>query len=181
MNFSILLEGPNPKLKDQIISYTSGFLVACLVLITARIQGLNWSIIQSLIAFLIIADLVGGVSANLTKSVNTFYHNSTKLSITFLLVHFIQPLLLVIFFGTNWLSFWFLYIIMLITSLIIRFLTKLEYQKQVAAACVVISTIIFSLFFTLPSGFSWFPFIYFFKLTYGFAVQHYSGKQLTDF
>jgi hypothetical protein len=173
MNLTKFLDGENPKNTDLILTYVTGILMAILVLVTAKFQNLNWSILQSTVAFIVTADLAGGVISNLTKSTNSFYQKSDKLSIIFLAVHFIQPLLLTIFFGLSFQTFWFLYLFMLFSSIIVRFFSRNEYQRQISGGIVTIGFTIFSLFFGLPSIFIWFPFVYFFKLIFAFSVNHF--------
>lgn len=173
MNLTKFLDGENPNKIDLILTYTTGTLLAVLLLITAHFQNLNWSVWQSTIVFIVTADLAGGVISNLTKSTDTFYQKNNSLSTIFLIVHFIQPLLLIIFFNFSLYIFWFIYLYMFFSSLIIRFLIPNAYQKQVAGGLVVIGFVLFSVFFSLPQIFLWFPFVYFFKLIFAFSVNHF--------
>lgn len=173
MNLSKFLDGENPNQTELILTYAIGFSIAVLVLICGYFQNLNWTIWQSIIAFAVTADLIAGVISNLTESTNTFYQKNDFLSVVFIVIHLIQPLLLTIFFNLSFNTFWFLYLYMLFASLAIRFLIPDNYQKQVAGGLVAIGFVIFSLLFSLPIIFIWFPFVYFFKLIFAFSVNHF--------
>jgi hypothetical protein len=171
MNFSKYLDGENPSISDQMLIYTTGILIGVLLVATAKFQNLGWNVWQYIIGFTLTADLVGGVISNITKSTNSFYQKSNTLSLIFLLVHFIQPLLLTIFFGVSVSTGLFLYLFMLFSSLFVRFLCSKHYQKQTALALVTIGIIISTLYFSSPTIFSWFAGVYFLKLIYAFSVR----------
>ena len=171
MNLSKYLDGEKPTTTDQLLIYTAGVLIGVLLVITAQFQNLNWNLWQYIIAFALTADLVGGVISNITKSTNSFYQKSNTLSLVFLLVHFLQPLLLTLFFGFSFVIGLFLYFFMLFSSLFVRFFCPREYQKQVALALVTAGSVVFSLYFNVPAIFSWFASVYFLKLIYAFSVK----------
>jgi hypothetical protein len=172
MNLAKFLDGKNPRKFDLILTYLVSSLFAMLLLYLAFLQNLHWSLIQNILAFALIADVLGGVTSNLSPSTNQFYQNSKILSLIFLLVHFIQPLLLVLFFGFSWQFFWFIYLYMLASSLLVRFVFAQKFQRQLAGLLIAVGFV--NLSFLIPINFlAWFGFVYFFKLIYAFSVKHF--------
>lgn len=177
LQLSKLLHGERPNVLNLMLIYGLGigFSLANFEWFT---YACDWSNLQMILYFAISIDLFGGVIANLTHSTKAFWQSQPKIyQYIFLIVHAIQPVLLSVFFGVDWLLTELLYGYMLVLGIVL-IQAKGEINQILsiifAGLGIYISINIMPLMVEgnpYPTGFEWFPIVYFLKLLVGFCIK----------
>ena len=163
------LHGEKTKLSNIIITYSSGIIVSIITIIINL--NLNLPLWKYILLFIIFIDITGGVVANLSSSTNQYYKDRNKLRIIFLLLHIIQPALMLLVFPKNYQYLLFIYLFTLGSSFILFKIKSSELQQNIAALFLVVGITISFLIklniFTLYL----FGILYMIKLILGFSVK----------
>jgi hypothetical protein len=133
----------------------------------ARLQGLNWNLVQTIVAMLLAFDLMGGVITNATSTAKRWYHRDgqgTVQHIGFIAVHAVHIFLVAwLFRGMDWLYFGVFYSCLLAASLII--LSVPLYLQRPVAFLLYGGVVLISFYrFSPTPGFEWFVPVFFMKL-----------------
>lgn len=166
------LFGVNPVRTDLLLILLTAGIGAAAVLMQAETR----STLEQIVLLILTLDVLGGVVANMTRATNDWYTSHPPiLSYLFLVVHALQPLLVVLILGAEWSFFAFLYGYSLLAgSWIIHQRTVPSHRVQ-AAALMTIGMILYSAQIRPPPDLIWFGYAYLFKLVYAFAVDHSPG------
>lgn len=133
-----------------------------------------WKIV---LLFLLIFDVLAGFIANLTLSTNNYYKENQKLRLVFIAIH-IQPLIFAFLLNDYFYFCLIVWIYTLITALAVNALQKYPAQR-VLAGCFVMIGVISLLLYSNPLPNLLLISLAFFhlKVTYSFAVDHYSIRE----
>ncbi|MBD3328813.1 hypothetical protein GF340_05970 [Candidatus Peregrinibacteria bacterium] len=169
-----------PKLFQELHGYKSKISTIVLVYLTGIISGsiiiidllkFNLEIWKYTLLGIIVVDIAGGVVANLSSSTNSYYRDKKKLRIKFLLVHFIQPLVLYFIFPNSMYFFIFLFSYTIISALIINMLKEAEDQQNIASTFLTIGAILCILIKTDYLTINIIGVLYMIKIILGFSVR----------
>lgn len=175
-----LIHGDEPRTIDIVLIHTVSLCFAIFFLFYSNSQNWGLSQAQAIISFILVWDITGGVIANTTISTNNFYQSKTA-RIRAAIEHFFQPLILTLFITQNWSFFTFLYLFMLLSSLIVVSVDNLS-AKPTAISLVIIGIVLaFYVFnFNIPIYAQWFIFPFFTKLIFSSSVDHYAYCRKED-
>jgi hypothetical protein len=169
------LHGEKADLLELALVYAIGaaFGVLALIFAWSRVNDLAWW--KALLLFLVAADVSGGVVANFTPGTDRYYAARPRLRWVFIFIHIIEPAILFLLFDGR-LAYWcFLYIFTVAGASLVNIIPDRARQEPVAAAVLVIGTVI-----VLPIGLAtpflaWFGPVYMLKLILAFAVRRSAG------
>jgi len=163
------LHGDIAKLSSIIITYSSGILVSIItIIVTLYLHLPLWKYI---LLFILFIDITGGVVANLSTSTNQYYKDRNILRIIFLLMHIIQPGLMLLIFPENYQYLIFIYLFTLVSSLILFKIKSSELQQNIAALFLVVGITASFLFKLNIFSLYLFGTLYMIKLILGFSVK----------
>ncbi|MCG8572814.1 MAG: hypothetical protein MJB14_21995 [Spirochaetes bacterium] len=164
--------GDHPKLFDVLFINISTIIIGfVLVFLVPQIRE-NTTLLQKIIIIIIAWDDLGGVIANLTKSTNRFHAANKKMRYFFYSIHFIQPLVLFIFFEAGFFFFLFTWLYPVGSVIILEFLK--EEQKNTIAGLLWLSGIIFFIYFLeVPVILLWFGITFLTKLIICYGINHF--------
>lgn len=138
----------------------------------------DWSQLQMVLYFVISIDLMCGVIANMTHSTKAFWQSQPKIyQYLFLIVHAIQPVLLGLFFGVDWILVELIYAYMLILGIVlIHAKGEINQILSIVFAGLGIFASVNHMPLMVegnpyPTGFEWFPVVYLLKLLVGFCIK----------
>jgi hypothetical protein len=159
--------GPGATRAEIALQLIPPFVIAAGLLATALINDWGWSAVQFLIAGVLALDIVGGVITNATSAAKRWYHREGqgfRQHMVFILIHILQPALVVIFFDAgNWRflvgSFGYLVLASLLILLTPRYL-----QRPLAMLLLIVGILIALYILPAPTGFEWFMPAYYVKL-----------------
>lgn len=159
--------GPGATKAELWLQFLPTFIIASVVTIWAAFQYENWNWWQWIVYWVLIVDMVGGVITNATSSAKRWYHKrQTKNSdhLKFVLLHALQPFLIVILFAPeNWIYFFGTFVWLLLGACIILKL-PVYLQRPAAGAWVVGGIFLEQLILSTPAGFEWFFAVYLIKV-----------------
>lgn len=166
--------GPGATRAEIALQLIPPCVVAAGLLAWAILNEWGWSAVQLLVAAVLALDLVGGVITNATSAAKRWYHREGqgfRQHMIFILIHILQPALVVLFFDVgNWLflvgSFGYL---VLASALIL--LTPLYLQRPVASLLLLVGFLIALYALPAPLGFEWFLPVYYTKLLSSHLVR----------
>jgi hypothetical protein len=93
--------GPGTTNAEALLQVGGSVLAAAALLVYAQQQQLGWTLPQTLVALLLVLDMVGGVITNAANPAKRWYHRpgqGTRQHLQFVALHLLQPVLLVLFF-----------------------------------------------------------------------------------
>ncbi len=163
------LHGDKAKLSSIIITYSSGIIVSIITIIVTLY--LNLPLWKYILLFILFIDITGGVVANLSTSTNQYYKDRNTLRVIFLLMHIIQPGLMLLIFPENYQYLIFIYLFTLGSSLILFKIKSSELQQNIAALFLVVGITISFLFKLNILTLYLFGTLYMIKLILGFSVK----------
>lgn len=168
------VHGDNPQPFEMAIIYTVGVLAAVFVVGYGLATGIALSLGQMIVLFLVTLDVTSGAVANATHSTNSWYRQrGLWLRLLFVTVHFVHPLLAVLFLDPgNWTFFWATYLYMLAATSLLLLMPRTRSQRPVAFALFVLGVVGATYLLSTPVLLQWFAPAYFAKLILGFAVDH---------
>ncbi len=159
--------GPGATRAEVLLQFVSATLAA-LVFIAAAISGeWGWTPVQLIVAGVLALDMVGGVITNATSSGKRWYHRAGqgfRQHLLFVLIHIVQPTLVVLFFDpSNWMFVAGSYGYLVLASLVILF-TPLYLQRPLAGLLVVGGFFLSLYVLPVPQHFEWFLPVFYTKL-----------------
>lgn len=163
------LHGEKSKISTVILVYLTGIISGYITIVD--LLKFNLEIWKYLLLGIVVVDIAGGVVANLSSSTNSYYKDKKKLRIIFLLVHFIQPLILYFIFPNSMFFFMFLFFYTIISALFINMLKEAEDQQNIASALLTIGAILSVLIKTDYFIINIIGVLYMIKLILGFSVR----------
>lgn len=172
MKITALFHGEKPLSSDITITYYIAVLFAIYVVFNAFLVEANYNLWQFFVLAVIALDLSGGLISNLTKSTKSFYLKRKKLEYFFLIIHFIHPLLLTYTFGLDAAFFFYAYLFMLFSSLLVLQFRKSNYDLSLALLITCIGITIGFQFLVIPNTLIWFLPLFFLKLIVGFSTKY---------
>lgn len=134
-------------------------------------QGLAlWRIV--LLALLTL-DIFAGCVANFSHSTSQFYASRPRNRLVFIAVH-IQPIAVALLLSNHYIFAICVWAYTIITALLVNALHKNSIQTFVAGFCLSLGLFGFTQFFDLSSFVGVIFLLFFVKVSYSFAVNHYS-------
>ncbi len=159
--------GPGATRAEIALQLIPPCVIAAGLLAAALINDWGWSAVQMVIAGVLALDLVGGAITNATGAAKRWYHREGqgfRQHMVFILIHILQPALVVIFFDAgNWLFLLGSFGYLVVASLLIL-LTPLYLQRPLAALLLIVGFLIALYILPAPTGFEWFLPTYYVKL-----------------
>ena len=176
------VHGDNPQPFEMVLTYAVGVLAGVFLVGYGLATGIALSFWQMGVLFLVALDVVSGIVANATQSTNAWYRRRALwVRLLFIVVHFMHPLLAMIFVDPgNWTFFWGVYLYMIATTLTLLFMPSAQAQRPLAFAFFAVG--VFGAIYLLPTSvlLQWFAPAYFAKLILAFAVDHYDTRAETQ-
>ncbi|MFX0044985.1 MAG: hypothetical protein ACFE8Z_03990 [Candidatus Hermodarchaeota archaeon] len=168
------LIGPGATRAEIVLVLTAGFLGGCSLIVYQFYAGLGWDLIQIAVAAFIAFDIAGGVVANSTSTAKRWYHREEqgpRQHLGFIVVHFIHPLLIAVFFlSLDWFYFAAVYGFLIAASLILV-VTPL-YLKRPMSVTLFSLGLLMSLYVVVSvPGLEWFIPLFYLKLIVGHMVH----------
>ena len=168
------LIGPGATRAEIVLVGLTGTLGGLALIFYQYIAGLGWDLLQLIVGAIVAFDIAGGVIANSTSTAKRWYHRKEqgfKQHFGFVLIHFIHPLLITVFFtALDWVFFLTVYGYLLVSSLIV--LGVPLYVKRPMAVLMVSGAILLNTYIITPiPGFEWFVPIFMIKLVMGHIVR----------
>jgi hypothetical protein len=168
------LIGPGATRGEIILVLGIGLLSGCLLIIYQYVAQLGWNLLQLAVGALVAFDIGGGVVANSTSTAKRWYHregHGPKQHFGFIIVHFIHPLLITIFFTPlDWVYFLSIYGFLLISAGIVL-ATPLYLKRPMSMVMVSGAVLMNSYVLTVIPGFEWFLPVFILKLVVGHIVR----------
>ncbi|PSW21746.1 hypothetical protein C9I98_00300 [Photobacterium sanctipauli] len=151
-------------------------------------HSLDWSLLQLVVASVLVLDMVGGVITNSLGSMKRFLHSNQAMELTWLaklvrskflfpLIH-IQIFAAPLCFDVAWSYAFFWYSIMMVSIVVIHFL-PLYLHRPVALLIVMLSLMVGQVVFTAPVGLEWLAPIYMIKLVLSHGVREEPYRPLS--
>ncbi|BBM82282.1 hypothetical protein [Candidatus Uabimicrobium amorphum] len=166
--------GPGMSKTELVVVFASGTVAATMMIAFSVYKDPQWSLLQTIIATLLVFDLVGGAVCNATSPTKRWYHraqSSRQSRILFVVGHAAYPFLVAwLFRAMDWKYFCVVYGYLCFSAVIVAF-TALYLQRCVAVLILCGAIFIDSYIFTLTPGFEWFIPILFLKLIVGHMVK----------
>ena len=161
------------QIKSELL-ITIGFGIASFLALIVCTQeewvGLAWY--KTVLLFLFLLDVLGGVAANLSTGTNQYYLNHPKKRWIFIAIH-IQPFIFAWILQSDLMAAFMVWAYTIGSSIIIILLQGKEYQRIFAGSLLGLGMIAFVLLnFDLPKVVTIIYMLYMFKLIYGFSVDH---------
>lgn len=169
-NFLSEFLGDAPTKKDQLVIFTTTFLLLGIIGYQNYLELSNLPLWKGGLFLLMALDIIAGAIANFTKSTQAHYKNDTQKRVTFLLMHFMHIGLLILAVG-HWKYCLGLLGFTLMAAFIVNFTSELKQQEINAAALVCLGCVLFYVVFVPPAILSWLPAILLIKLVLGFAIR----------
>lgn len=161
------------QIKSELIITIVFSVVGSLVVIIgtqAEWVGLPWY--KTILLFILLLDIIGGVVANLSAGTNDYYLNHPKKRWIFIAIH-IQPFIFAWIFQFDYLAAFMVWAFTIGSSVIINLLQGKDYQRIFAGALFGFGILAFILLdFELPKVVAIIYTLYMFKIIVGFSVDH---------
>lgn len=171
-----LLYGSSPARQDLVVIHLTAVVAAGVLALLALGSDTPPSSVALVVLVAITLDEAGGVVANATRSTSDWYRRQPQwLSVLFLAVHVVQPLLMVLALGLSWPACGFLYLFQLICGVLLIRLRAHSLQKPLAAALLALGVVIYAGFSMAPPVLLVLGALYLVKLVFMFPVDHYAG------
>jgi hypothetical protein len=161
------------QIKSELM-ITIGFTVVSFLALIVGTQeewiGLQWY--KTLLLFILLLDILGGVAANLSAGTNLYYMKNPKKRRIFISIH-IQPFVFAWILQSDFIAAFIVWAYTIGSSTIINLLQGKECQRILAGSLLGFGILVFALLnFDLPKVITIIYMLYMFKLIYGFAVDH---------
>ncbi|MFN8373096.1 MAG: hypothetical protein U0694_09500 [Anaerolineae bacterium] len=159
--------GPGTTRAEFWLEIGAAVAAAVALVLYALAKPLDWSVWQFLVAALLTLDIVGGVVTNAASSAKRWYHRpqqGLRQHMTFIAVHALQLVLMVLFFRANdWGYFVIAYGYLLLSSLVILRLPL--YLQRPAAMLALCGGFVLNSYVLIPAaGLEWFLPVFYLKL-----------------
>jgi len=159
--------GPGATRAELLLQFGVALLAPILLLLYVTQNDLNWTPLQMLIGVIIALDIAGGVVTNATSAAKRWYHRAGqgfRQHVMFVGIHFLQPMLVVLFFRPgDWMFFGVVYGYLIIASLVIMGM-PLYLQRPKAMIFLMGAFLIHSYVLTPTAGLEWFIPMFYTKL-----------------
>lgn len=168
------LIGPGATRAEIALVLFAGILGGCSLVLYQYFAALGWNLLQIIVGAFVTFDIAGGVIANSTSTAKRWYHRKEqgfKQHFGFVLVHFIHPLLITVFFTNfDWIFFITVYVYLIVSSLIVLE-SPLYLRRPIAVLMVSGAILVNTYIITLIPGFEWFFPIFMLKLVMGHILR----------
>jgi len=175
---SALVHGETPRPLETALTYLVGVLVAAFIVAQSLASGAIIGVLESVVLFIVVMDVMSGVIANTTRSTSSFYRQRPiALQVGFLIVHAVHLLAIVLVLDPgNWAYFGGVYLYMLAAGTIVL-LTPGELQRPLAFTLYGVGVVGVAYLLAPGAALAWVAPLYFAKLIVGFAVDHYGVRK----
>lgn len=150
------------------LTYIIGILYGAAFLVLLPIDLPIW---KSILTFIILFDIGGGVISNLSTSTNQYYQKNERKRIVFLSLHILQPALMISVFPGECIYFIFVGAFTVTGSFIILFIKNIESQQVIASSLVSIGIFVSLFFIKEYFILNSFGILFMIKLLLGFSVK----------
>lgn len=159
--------GPGTTIPEAALQIGVSLGAAAALLLYAHQQNLGWSLLQTLVALLLVLDMVGGVITNASNPAKRWYHRAghgARQHLGFVALHILQPVLLVLFFRAgDWGYVALVYGYLLLAAVVLVVLPL--YLQRPAAMAFWLGGFLLNSYVLLPTaGFEWFLPVFYLKL-----------------
>jgi hypothetical protein len=163
------LHGEKTSLFSLILVYFTSFINS--LILTHYAIPEDFALWKTILFFIIVLDIAGGVIANFTNSTNQYYQEKSNLRIPFISLHIIHPTILYLLFPSDGILFIFMGVYTIASCFILNFIHGRELQRLIAVFLVTMGA---TLVFVIPSDIPvlrLLPILFFLKLILGFSVK----------
>jgi hypothetical protein len=163
------LHGEKTSLVSLILVYFTSLTIS--LIITYYAIPADFALWKTILFFITMLDIAGGVIANFTNSTNLYYQEKSNLRIPFICLHIIHPTILYLLFPSDGTLFIFMGVYTIACCFILHFIHSRELQRLIA---VFLLTMGVTLVFIIPSDITilkLLPILFFLKLILGFSVK----------
>jgi len=151
--------GPGATTLEVLITLISSLVALIALLYYAYVKDLGWSVIQNIVAGVLVFDLAGGVVWNATTTAKRWFHRKEQTPlkhIGFVAVHIVQIFLFSFFFrGLDIVYIIVAYVYLLVSSFAVVF-SPVRIQRALALILVMGAFVLSTYVFSLTPGFEWF-------------------------
>jgi len=159
--------GPGATRAELVLQFGVALLAPILLIVYVTQNDLNWTPLQLIVGAIIALDMAGGVVTNATSAAKRWYHREGqgfRQHFIFVLIHVLQPFLVVVFFRPDdWTFLAVVYGYLLLSSLLIMAM-PLYLQRPVAMTLLMGAFLIHSYVLTPTAGLEWFIPLFYTKL-----------------
>ncbi len=159
--------GPGATRAELLLQFGVALLAPILLLLYVTQNNAGWTPLQMLIGVILVVDITGGVVTNATSSAKRWYHRDGqgfRQHMLFVLIHALQPFLIVLFFRPNdWLFFGVVYGYLIVASLLIM-IAPLYLKRPVAMTLLMGAFLVHSYVLTPTIWLGWFVPMFYTKL-----------------
>ncbi|MFW5692389.1 MAG: hypothetical protein ACOCX3_03465 [Chloroflexota bacterium] len=159
--------GPGATRAELMLQFVPTAIAALSLIAAAIIGEWGWTRVQLIVAGVLALDMIGGVITNATSSGKRWYHRTGqgfRQHMLFVLIHIVQPTLLVLFFDPgNWAFVAGSYGYLVLASLLIL-LTPLYLQRPLAGLLLLGGFFLSLYVLPAPRYFEWFLPVFYTKL-----------------
>ncbi len=159
--------GPGATRAELALQFIPAGLAAMAWVGIAILQQWGWSVLQLVLAGILMVDMVGGVATNATSSAKRWYHRPGQgvgAHLGFTAVHAVQPLVVTLLFDRgNWAFLVGSYGYLMVAALTIL-LCPLYLRRPLAGSLLVGGFFLALYVLPVPSHFEWFLPVYYTKL-----------------
>lgn len=165
--------GPQATSAELALQFAVAAAAAATFLGAEAYCGWGWSIVQKVVAALLAFDLFGGVVTNATSAAKRWYHRidqTLRHHLAFVLLHAVQPALVVAFFAPDALTFAAASFAFVFGGAMVILALPLYLHRPVAACLVAVGIILGLYILAAPLHFEWFFPVYVVKVLHSHLV-----------
>ncbi len=163
------LHGETAPLSQILLVYASA--LAGTVLFFIALYPYPLPLWKSALLAVLLVDIIGGVTANLSSSTNQYYQRANGRRIGFLLLHVLQPALFTLLFPEQWAYFAYVGVFALAAAFLVNSVNDPELQQNLGAALLVCGICAGTIFAPEPIALHALAPLFLTKLILGFAVR----------
>ncbi len=162
------LHGERATGTDLLLTYGTGILTAAGV---AAFADLSLPPARWLVLSLLLVDIAGGVTANFTRGTNSYYASRPGLRLVYILLHTVQPAVLVWLFPGQGCRLALFAGYTLLATLGVNALSQYRYQRLGAGLLTALGVLLLHLLALEPAVLTGLLTLYLIKLVLAFAVR----------
>lgn len=175
--------GPGATRAEVALQLIPPCVMAAGLLGVAIVNDWGWSVVQLVVAGVLALDLVGGVITNATSAAKRWYHREGqgfRQHMIFILIHVLQPALVVLFFDAGTWPFLLGSFGYLVVASALILLTPLYLQRPLAALLLIVGFLLALYALPAPPGFEWFLPVYYTKLLSSHLLREEPYRPVTE-
>lgn len=171
------LHGEETNIAEIILIYGIAVIAPLVVFFALRPVFSDLAVWKQIILFVILADLAGGVIANLTYGTTAYYEKKQWRKVLFIILHIAHPAGIWLLTGAQFPFLVYSAGFTILFSFITAFLFWQPRQQFAGFAFAVIGIALGFIIFSVPPYFRIASILYMLKLLYSFSVDHYGCRQ----